>query len=68
MKSSSIVIGVLIILVILFVWGLIGSSEAAKIGTTCDVGIGDDGSVFCWKWHRNVIGDIGDELNQLLDK
>ena len=68
MKSSSIVIGVLIILVVLFVWGLIGSSEAAKIGTTCDVGAGDDGSVFCWKWHRNVIGDIGDELNQLLDK
>ena len=52
-----------IVLILLVVWGLIGSSIAAEVGTTCDVGIGDDGSVFCWKWHQNVIGDISDQIN-----
>ena len=65
MKNLKIIIGV--VLVILLVWGLIGSSEAAKLGTNCDVGIGDDGSVFCWKWHQNVFGDITDILNQAAD-
>jgi hypothetical protein len=68
MKKSGIIIGVLVILAVLFVWGLIGSSEAAKIGTNCDIGIGEDGSVFCWKWHQNIIGDIGDAINQVMDK
>jgi hypothetical protein len=53
---------------------LIGSSEASKIGTTCDFGIGEktgtgeSGSALCWKWHRNTIGQIGDDLQDLLGK
>nr|MBA4404876.1 hypothetical protein [Nanoarchaeum sp.] len=62
MRNIKIIIGV--VLLVLLVWGLIGSSEAAEIGINCDFGIGDDGSVFCWKWHQNVIGDISDILNQ----
>ncbi|MGY4884805.1 MAG: hypothetical protein ACP5NZ_04475 [Nanobdellota archaeon] len=57
---------IVIILLVLLVWGLIGSSEAAKLGTDCDLGIGDDGSALCWKWHRNTIGQLGDSLNDLL--
>ena len=68
MKKSSIIVGVMIILAVLLVWGLIGSSEAAKIGINCDIGIGDDGSALCWKWHQNILGDIGDAINQVLDK
>ena len=57
-----------IILSILLVWGLIGSSEAAKVGISCDVGVGKDESVFCWTWHQNMFEDIGDAINQVLDK
>lgn len=68
MKRSSIIVGVIIILVVLLVWGLIGSSEVAKIGINCDIGIGNDGSALCWKWHQNILGDIGDVINQVLNK
>jgi len=57
-----------IVLVVLFVWGLIGSSKAAEIGINCDIGLGEDGSIFCWKWHQNIIGDLGDTINQIFDK
>ena len=67
MKKLNIIVGV-IILVVLLVWGLMGSSEVAKIGTTCDFGINSEGSVLCWKWHRNVAGDIQDKFNEILDK
>jgi hypothetical protein len=52
----------------LLVWGLIGSSHASEIGTNCDIGIGKDGSVFCWKWHQNAIGDIGEAIDDILNK
>ena len=68
MKISYILFGIVIVLIILLVWGLVGSSEATKIGITCDIGIGNDGSAFCWKWHQNVIGDIGNAINQALGK
>jgi hypothetical protein len=63
--STKIIIAVVVIVTVLLVWGLIGSSESAKIGTDCDFGIGEDGSVLCWKWHRNVIGQVGDNLQDL---
>lgn len=65
-NNFGLVLGVIIIALV--VWGLIGSSIAAEVGTNCDIGIGDDGSVFCWKWHQNVIGDIGDKINEVLGK
>jgi hypothetical protein len=68
MKKSNIILGVVIILAVLLFWGLIGSSETEKIGTTCDLGINNDGNMFCWKWHRNVVGDIQDNFNEILDK
>lgn len=55
-----------IILGVLLVWGLIGSSIAADIGNTCDIGIGNDGSVFCFTWHQNIIGEIGDVIDKAL--
>lgn len=67
MKNSSLIITLLIVVVGLLVCGLIGSSEAAKIGTTCDFGLGEDGSVFCWKWHQNVIGEFGSAVNQIFN-
>jgi hypothetical protein len=68
MKKLNIIIGVIIILLVLLVWGLIGSSEVAKIGTTCDLGINNDENMLCWKWHRNVVGDIQDKFDEILDK
>ena len=60
------IIGVIIL--VLLIWGLIGSSQAAEIGISCDIGMGKDGSVLCWTWHQNTIGDIGEALNQALNK
>ena len=68
MKSLNLLIFVGIILLFFFIWGLIGSSQAAELGINCDVGLGKDGSVFCWKWHQNVIGDIGDTINNIFNK
>lgn len=72
MKASTKFIVVLAVLIaVLLVWGLIGSSEAAKIGTTCDFGVGEKtglgepGSALCWKWHRNEIGQVSDNLQDL---
>ena len=68
MKTLTIVLVIFgIILLGLLIWGLIGSSRAAAIGTNCDLGIGKDGSVFCWKWHQNAIGSIGDKINNLFN-
>ena len=61
-----IVIGVIILLFIS--WGLIGSSQVSKIGNTCDIGINSQGSVFCWKWHRNVLGDAQDNLDNFFGR
>jgi len=68
MKTQTIIITIGIIVLVLLAWGLIGSSQAAKIGINCDIGIGKDGSIFCWKWHQNAIGEIGDIINQITNK
>ncbi|MDO8517308.1 MAG: hypothetical protein Q7S33_04230 [Nanoarchaeota archaeon] len=68
MKKFTILIWVGIILLVLLIWGLVGSSQAAEIGTNCDIGIDSDGSALCWTWHQNIIGDIGDSINQVLGK
>jgi hypothetical protein len=71
--STKIIIFLAILLAIFIIWGLIGSSQSAKIGTTCDFGIGEKsnigepGSALCWKWHRNAIGELGDSLQDLVD-
>ena len=65
-KTILIIIFSLLILAIL-IWGLIGSSQASKIGITCDFGVGNDGSVFCWKWHKNIVGEFADSINQIFD-
>jgi hypothetical protein len=64
------VIAIIIVLLLLglLIWGLIGSSQAAKVGTTCDFGIGNDGSMLCWQWHRNLIGRVGDTINGVFGK
>jgi hypothetical protein len=69
---TKIIILVVILLLGVLIWGLIGSSEAAKIGTTCDFGIGEEvggepGSALCWNWHRNALGEFGDNLEGLLN-
>ena len=67
MKKSHI-IGLVIILSVFLIWGLIGSAEVSEIGNTCDIGINDKGSMFCWKWHQNIIGDIGDAIDSGFNK
>jgi len=68
MKQTNIIFIVIgILLVVLLVWGLIGSSQAAEVGITCDFGLGNDGSVFCWKWHQNILGEIGETIDQVFN-
>jgi hypothetical protein len=71
-KMNLIIILIVVILLGILIWGLIGSSETAKVGTTCDFGIGKEiggepGSALCWKWHRNELGQIADNLEGLFD-
>jgi hypothetical protein len=72
-KRITIIITIIVILLLgILIWGLIGSSKSAKIGTTCDFGIGEEiggepGSALCWKWHRNELGQLGDNLADLID-
>jgi hypothetical protein len=65
-KSVKIIIAIGVIIAVVLVWGIIGSSSAGNIGTTCDFGIGEDGNALCWKWHRNTLGQVGDSLKDLL--
>ena len=68
MEKFTIIAIIGIIFLALLVWGLIGSSQVSKIGNTCDIGINNHGSVFCWKWHRNIIGDFQDNVNDFFDR
>ena len=71
MKNLKILVLVGIILLVLLLWGAMGSVQASEIGTTCDLGItgGDKGEyVLCWKWHRNIVGDVQDKFNEVLGK
>jgi hypothetical protein len=67
MKKSHIIIGLGVIIFVLLMWGLIGSSKVDEIGITCDFGLGKNGDVFCWKWHQNIIGDIGEMINSIFN-
>lgn len=67
MKKFTIIVTIGIILLVFLAWGLIGSSQVSEIGNTCDLGVNDQGSVFCWKWHRNIVGDIQDNLDNFLE-
>lgn len=55
-----------IVLLVLLVWGLVGGQEAEKIGVTCDVGLGEE-DVLCWKWHKNVIGEVQEAIADIFD-
>jgi hypothetical protein len=52
----------IIILIILGIWGWIGGVVAQDVGVTCDIGIG---GTFCWKWHKNTVGQIVEGINDL---
>jgi hypothetical protein len=69
MKRKNILMIILSVLIaILLIWGLIGSSQSAKIGITCDFGVGKDGSVFCWTWHKNIVGELRDTIDILFNE
>lgn len=58
--KGGIAILIIILLVVgFFIWGYIGGQEAQKIGVTCDMGLGD---TFCWKWHKNIVGQTGEAI------
>ena len=59
--KALVIVGVVIF--VLLIWGVIGSSQVSEIGNTCDIGINNQGSVFCWKWHQNVVGDVQDKFD-----
>jgi len=63
---NKVVLGVIIIIAIILVWGLIGGSQAQAVGKTCDIGMGD-GHTFCWTWHTNAIGQIQENINDFLN-
>lgn len=67
-KKNTLILIFSILLVVIFIWGLIGSSQSANVGVTCDFGIGEDGNIFCWKWHKNVVGEIEDAIDLFLNK
>lgn len=56
-----IIVILLAILGVVLVWGLIGGAKSDNIGYTCDVGLGDGGTL-CWKWHKNVVGQVQESL------
>ena len=63
---SKTLLWILVLLILIFlIWGFIGSGQSKDIGITCDFGIGDDGKVLCWNWHKNVVGEIQDGLGAL---
>ena len=56
---------ILVLLILIFlIWGFIGGSKAKDIGVDCDFGIGD-GETLCWKWSKNVIGELQEGLSIL---
>lgn len=62
-NKNKIIIVVAVVLGILLVWGIIGGIYANDVGVTCDIGIAGDN--LCWKWHKNVVGQIGDAVKDL---
>ncbi len=68
MKNSKLLWIIAGIILMILIWGLIGSSKAAEMGITCDFGIGQDGSALCWKWHTNALGDISNKIGEILNK
>ncbi len=61
--GAGLVIFIIIILIVaVLVWGYVGGEEAKKVGVTCDMGVGE---TFCWKWHTNAIGSVGEALGNM---
>jgi hypothetical protein len=50
----------ILITIIILSWGFIGGAVAQDVGITCDTGIGDN---FCWIWHKNVVGQVAEGIN-----
>ena len=65
MNNKNILIIAGVVLAVFLIWGLIGGEVSEDVGITCDFGIGE---VFCWKWHKNVIGEIGEALGDFRDR
>ena len=62
---SKTLLWILVLLILIFlIWGFIGGSKEENIGITCDFGIGD-GKTLCWKWHKNLVGELQDGLSAL---
>jgi hypothetical protein len=65
-KKIKIGLIVLAILIgIILVWGFVGGLEADKVGISCDIGLGNS---LCWKWHKNVVGELQEFLDDLQTK
>ena len=62
-RLSNFWIFIVLLLVSLLIWGIIGGIQAQEIGVTCDMGIGDN---LCWKWHKNIVGQTQEFLNEVL--
>jgi len=68
-NKKTLLIVIITIIIILGVWGLIGGYQASKVTNTCDIGLADD--FLCWKWHKNIFGDIadiGEEISEEVTK
>lgn len=67
-NTKTLLIVLAVVVAVALVWGLIGSAQAKDVGITCDFGLGEDGSVFCWKWHKNTVGKVSDAVNDIFSK
>lgn len=61
-KQNYVILIFVLIVVGILIWGVIGGFAAKDAGVTCDMGVGN---AFCWKWHTNALGQVGEFLNNL---
>lgn len=64
MEGKTIFWGVVILLAVVLGYGFYGGMQVADdLGVDCVVGL-NDGDLLCWKWEKNILGeleDIGEE-------
>jgi hypothetical protein len=63
-SNKNIIIIIAVVVGVLLLWGLIGGNEVQSIGKTCDFGLGE---TFCWKWHTNALGQVGENIKDFLN-
>lgn len=56
------VIALILILIGLLILGREGAQKSYKISIKCDIGVGDDGDILCWKWRNATNNEMLNEI------